>query len=172
MAYLPSPFLSIPTHAHKRQRGFSLMEVLISILIITFGMFGVAKLQLNALRDVQNAHYASKAASFATQMAEQITTNKTALAHYQLAANQQVSASVNCSATSCSSANIAKYDLQLWQQKIANALPFGQAEIIATAHTAKIIVRWDQNRDGSSGLNCPKKDNNDLECTRISRVLW
>ncbi|OUS30399.1 type IV pilus modification protein PilV [Thalassotalea sp. 42_200_T64] len=172
MANLTSPHLPILTRAHKFQRGFSLLEVLISMLIITFGMFGVAKLQLNALRDVQNAHYASKAASFATQMAEQITANSTALENYQLAANQQVSASVNCSSTSCSSGNIAKYDLQLWQQKIANALPFGQAEIITTAHTANIIVRWDQNRNGSSGLNCPKKDNKDLECSRISRVVW
>ena len=151
--------------------GFSLMEVLISMIIISFGMLGLAKLQLNAMVEVQSASYANKAASFAQQMTEIIASNPSALNSYQLSSNQQITLLINCQANNCTSSELAKHDIKLWQVNVSKSLPSGQAEIKTSANQVKVIVRWDQNRNGSRGLSCPQLSSNDLECTTLTRTI-
>ncbi|WNC73347.1 type IV pilus modification protein PilV [Thalassotalea psychrophila] len=162
----PMPFLPI-----AKNNGFSLMEVLISMIIISFGMLGLAKLQLNAMVEVQSASYANKAASFAQQMTEMIAANPSALNSYQLSSNQQITVLTDCRSNSCTSSQLAKHDISLWQVNIAKSLPSGQAEVVISENQAKVIVRWDQNRNGSTGLNCPQKSSSDLECATLTRTI-
>ncbi len=153
----------------RKSKGFSLLEVLITMVVLAFGMLGVAKLQLTSLRDVQNARYISQANLLVQNMAEHIAANSQALISYQLNYQQQVNATVNCKVSQCSNNNLAKYDLMRWQQRITKSLPSGSGEIRINNNQAQILVYWDENRDGSSGANCPKLSANDLECSQLKR---
>lgn len=155
----------------ENSQGFSLIEVLITMIIISFGMLGLAKLQLNAMVGVQSASYANKAANFAQQMTEIIATNPSAFNSYQLSANQQITLLNDCTINNCTSSELAKHDVKLWQINISKSLPAGQAEIVTDANQVNVIVRWDQNRNGSSGLNCPQLSSNDLECVTLTRKI-
>lgn len=154
-----------------KSAGFSLMEVLISMIIISFGLLGLAKLQLNAMVEVQSASYANKATNFALQMTEMIAANPSALNSYQLSSNQQIPLLTDCRSTNCTSSQLAKHDIRLWQVNIGKSLPSGQAEIVISSNKAKVIVRWDQNRNGSTGLNCPQLSSSDLECATLTRTI-
>ncbi|WOH39168.1 type IV pilus modification protein PilV [Thalassotalea fonticola] len=162
---------SMPVVPKAYSNGFSLMEVLITMIIISFGMLGLAKLQLNAMVEVQSASYANKAANFTQQMSEIIAANPSALNSYQLSSAQQITSPINCRASTCSGAELAMYDLKLWQNNVSKSLPSGQAEVVISSNKAKIIVRWDQSRNGSTGLNCPQLSSNDLECTTLTRTI-
>jgi type IV pilus assembly protein PilV len=65
-------FKHAPLQSRYRNQGFSMIEVLVSIIIFAFGMLGVAGLQVNSLRGSQNAAYTSAASKLANDYGEYI----------------------------------------------------------------------------------------------------
>lgn len=57
-------------------RGFSLVEVLVALAILSFGMLGVAALQVSGVRANQGAYLRSQAALIANDMAERLYANR------------------------------------------------------------------------------------------------
>jgi type IV pilus assembly protein PilV len=55
--------------------GFTLMEVLVTIVILSIGLLGIAGLQLNSLRGNQSALDSTVAVSLAVEMADRIRAN-------------------------------------------------------------------------------------------------
>ena len=62
----------------KLQRGVSLLEVLIAVLVLSLGLLGVAGLQTANIRNTQSAHQRTMAVLLASSMAERIRANATA----------------------------------------------------------------------------------------------
>lgn len=110
----------------KAQRGFSLLEVLVSMLVIMFGLLGMAGMQMLAVNNTETARYNTMAAMFASNMAANIQGNK---AYWGTPPN---SVSVNgatvtggpavsskdCVATTCSPSEVAYYDLTNWGRSL------------------------------------------------------
>lgn len=63
-------------HSLKELRGFSLVEVLVSIVVLSFGMLGMVGLQGAALQSNREAKAQSVAAVLARELAESIRGNK------------------------------------------------------------------------------------------------
>ena len=53
----------------KQQKGFSLLEVLISMVIIMFGLLGIAGTQMLAINNTENARYQGVATTLASSLA-------------------------------------------------------------------------------------------------------
>jgi type IV pilus assembly protein PilV len=60
----------------NRQRGFSLLEVLISIVVLSFGLLGMVGLQAAALQSNREARLQSTASLLARELAEMMRGNK------------------------------------------------------------------------------------------------
>jgi type IV pilus assembly protein PilV len=67
-----------PTH----QRGSTLIEVLVSMVILTFGMLGLAGMQAKLQQSELEAYQRSQALLLLNDMASRITANRTASASY------------------------------------------------------------------------------------------
>lgn len=68
---------SIPRHgAARRARGFSLLEVLIALLVLAFGLLGFALLQTMNLRFTQSANHRTQATNLAYDLLDQIRANR------------------------------------------------------------------------------------------------
>lgn len=111
---------------YSSNRGSSMMEILVSIMILSFGSLGVAGLQVTSKR----AHHESKqqltAAFLANDIIEKMRNNTTVLAAYASAAvgggSITTEPSPNCSAAStCNAAQLAAHDRWLWEQAIDGA---------------------------------------------------
>jgi type IV pilus assembly protein PilV len=112
----------------RSQSGFTMLEVLISMVIIAFGLLGVAGLQVFALKNNQSATFRSTATMLAADMADRIKANvggaidgaynAPSLAAYGTAV-------AGCAGAGCTTAELAQNDLFEWQQRIAVALPAG-----------------------------------------------
>lgn len=68
----------MPAHTSplSNQHGFSLLEVLVSIIILSFGLLGMVGLQAAALQANREARFQSSAASLARELAEMVRGNK------------------------------------------------------------------------------------------------
>ena len=65
-----------PRAAISQQRGFSLLEVLISVIILSFGVLGMVGLQATALQANRDARLQSTASSLARELAEMMRGNR------------------------------------------------------------------------------------------------
>ncbi|HAI47282.1 MAG TPA: type IV pilus modification protein PilV [Stenotrophomonas sp.] len=67
---------------HRQQGGFTLLEVLIAVVVLAFGLLGFALLQTTSVRFVQSANYRTQATNLAYDMTEQMRSNRFQAAWY------------------------------------------------------------------------------------------
>lgn len=70
--------MQLRSHLRRRQRGISLIEVLVAILVLGVGLLGVAGLQLTALRSSQSAELRSQASLLAYDIIERMRMDRAA----------------------------------------------------------------------------------------------
>ncbi len=135
----------------RTAKGFSLVEVLIALIIMSVGMLGIAGLYVQSMQAGRTSMLRHHAVNLASDIADRIRANPTAGASYIAG----VGADNNCVAqgVDCTIAQMAAHDIFLWQQQAAEFLPAmadGSQQVIvafdaaATPPTYTITVRWDE----------------------------
>lgn len=151
------------------QCGFTLLEILISLLVLSVGLLGLAGLQLNGLRNNQDSYYLSQAMAQAYDMADRMRANMTG---YNSGAYNSIPVTIpadpNCITTGCTSAQMATYDAYQWNTANSQLLPNGQGTVTTTGNIRTITVMWDQLRNGATGTACSGDPNVDLTCFKTS----
>ena len=142
---------------NKKSRGFSLVEVLIALVIMSVGMLGIAGLYVQSLQAGRTSMLRHHAITLAGDIADRIRANPTAGAAYAAATG----ADNNCVAMNadCDVAEMAAHDIFLWQAQALEFLPpmgDGSQQVVVTYDDAPsppeytIQVRWDEpTPDGS-----------------------
>jgi type IV pilus assembly protein PilV len=125
----------------NRQRGFSLIEVLVTMLVLAFGLLGVAGLLVGGVSNASSSEAFSKASQLAADMADRIRANP--------AAALSASSEYNLTYTDpvpTNPATIAQSDKKAWMDSIAAQLPQGKGRIYSTTGGGQrqynIEVRW------------------------------
>lgn len=131
------------------QQGFSMLEILITLVLIATALLGTAGLQVIAMKVNKGSQFRTQAIFLASDMAERMEANKaeSVLGTYAIAATSAVSAAaVDCSAVACSSANLASWDMNQWGQAITNLMPQPTWSITQTVagnpSTYSIVISW------------------------------
>lgn len=143
----------------RTQDGFTLVEALVSLLILSIGLLGLAGLQASGLRSNQGAYARSQAVILAQDAMERILANpaetSAALAGggnsaYQLARGTDPTSPPDCENSDCSPTALAQYDVATWKQAITNLLPGGDASIVRNGSIFAITVFWDEQHTGNA----------------------
>lgn len=127
---------------NQSARGFTLLEVLIAILVLSFGLLGLAALQAYSLKTNQSANFRSQATVLANMMMDNIRANRAHVADYY---------SDSYTAVSCgpvpTNASMAAQDVAVWRQQINCQLPMGRAAIAPISDTeVAVCIRWSDAR--------------------------
>lgn len=124
------------------QRGFSLIEVLVSVVVLSVGLLGLAALQVSGLRVGQSSFYRAQAAQLATDMADRLRANLGAARTCELGL---------ADATPTSPTTTCQRDLAEWRSRL-RALPGGTGgvDVDLAQNTVTIIVQWDDSRGGGT----------------------
>lgn len=157
----PSPL------ARGRSGGFTMVEILITVLVLSVGLLGIARLQTAGIRLNHVSYLKSQAAVQAYDMADRLRENQqgvSAGAYNSLAGS---GSDPGCIATLCTAWNLALHDQHTWNQVNADLLPAGQGSVERSGDFFVITVRWDENRTGVSGIGCDANNPADLKCFRL-----
>lgn len=111
-----------------KQSGFSLIEVLISFVVLAVGLLGVASMQQRGVESNHNAYVRTQAVSLANDMASRIRANMAGLAdgNYNSPTAQ---ATASCSGGGCTSAQMANNDYFEWTRDVQAMLPEGEGVV-------------------------------------------
>lgn len=119
--------------APSRNQGFTLLELLISIVLIALALLGSAGLQAYSMKVTQGSQFRAQAVVLGMDLAERIEANNTAAVAGSYVANLPSSASApDCIASPCTAAALAVYDLDQVQQNLERQLPEATANITRT----------------------------------------
>lgn len=150
-----SPDIYRHRHPAHTEAGFSLIEVLVSVLVLAAGLIGAAMMQLSAGRTTQQSSFHDTALTLAMQVADEIrandaqarvtgVTNPFLAFSYTAQPTQPAAAPTNCFTQACTSAQIAQHTAAEWQRRVYDALPGGRLEICrdATVVTTNGNFAW------------------------------
>ena len=158
-------------HSENKQQGFTLLEVLIALLVLSIGLLGLAALQTIGLRSNEMASMRTTSTMLTYDISDRMRANPQGIvdSDYVIGSGAVTGTVTDCTSTDCTTAQMATFDLSQWKTAVAQ-LPGGLGDITQTAgpplvHT--ITVRWDENRTGAGGLDCPPQDSDDLRCFRL-----
>jgi len=144
-----------------RQSGFSMIELLITIAVLSIGLLGLAGTHTRGLVSQQSAYHRSQATILAYDIADRMRANTASIDNYltsfmTLAQAKTAGETVACRNTDgCSAAQMAQSDLFDWSVALTDALPDATGIITVAGSTYTIRVNWDDNRDGSVDNNDP-----------------
>jgi type IV pilus assembly protein PilV len=161
----------------RTQHGFTLLEVLIALLVLSIGLLGLAALQTVGLRSNQMATMRTLATQMTYDITDRMRANPDGLTpgnqYYVIGTGDTApTMTKDCDAEICNSQELAIYDLNEWRE-IVTSLPGGLSSItqttVAGVTTHTITVHWNEARDpGVTGLTCPPASETDLRCFQLT----
>ncbi|MEM1190600.1 MAG: type IV pilus modification protein PilV [Pseudomonadota bacterium] len=155
-----------------RAAGFTLIEVMVSVLILLVGLLGVVGMQMLSLQANQGAYFRSQAIYIGSEILDAIRANPQAAADYEGNYPADIPADPGCQGVDgCTPAMAAQQDLHFWGRHFMDAgnlvadnggtyrsaIPDGRAVITRTAATNEVSVRvtWTErqfdNTDAADG---------------------
>ncbi|MCM2132213.1 type IV pilus modification protein PilV [Larsenimonas rhizosphaerae] len=144
------------------QRGFSLLEVLVTLVVVSIGLMGAVALQVSSLRASDAALQRTRATLLAEGMIERIQANATsqALALYNVGENEtpplgtgrwpHIACSAACDSSAWAGRDLWDLDQQLQRRidgSVADALPLAGSCIAIDGSQVSVSVVW----QGSGG---------------------
>jgi len=133
-------------------QGFTLLEVLVALLVLSIGLLGLAGMQTLSLRNNQSAFQRSQAVVLAYDALDRVRGNRDQAASYVTTFDEESAdfSTTNCPAAGCTAAQMAGNDLAAWKAEVTR-LPAGAGQIAIDANNqATVEVRWSDNRDGAN----------------------
>ncbi len=146
-----------------RVLGFSLIEVLVALVVLSIGLLGVAALQASGLRTGRTAIHGMRAVVHASDIVDRIRANPAGAAAYTMASGAgEPIADIECADTpagpagaDCTADQMAAHDMRQWwrglQPDAANGLPGADAVLdvdmtnVPPRHT--LTITWSANNE-------------------------
>lgn len=138
----------------KSSGGFTLIEILIAVLVLSVGVLGLISMESLALRSNQTAYHRSQATILAYDLADRIRANRGELSStYETSFPEGAAPSsvASCSgvSTACDSVALAQDDLYQWYQKVEKVLPSVSLSVTSLSPNVTIELQWDGDRSGT-----------------------
>jgi type IV pilus assembly protein PilV len=154
-----------------KTKGFTLIEVLIAMIILSFGLLGLAALQASGLKQNLSAHQRSQATTLAYDFADRLRANSMQRVTYMTNAGGNGTQTAAClTTTGCTIIEMANHDIFAWKNQITSSLSSGTGALAQTAGAATVCaspvsvatdpecaddvftttITWDENRDGNN----------------------
>lgn len=132
--------------AGSPEQGFTLIEVLVAVVILSIGILGLISLESATLQSNQSAYYRSQANILVYDMADKMRSNRAADYEDFSGADQGGCTDVS---SACDYKQMAKQDIYDWEDKLQNTLPLGSGAVSSVSSSVKrVTVSWDDNRNG------------------------
>jgi type IV pilus assembly protein PilV len=140
---------SVHLAARNHYAGFSLVEALVALLVLSIGMLGIAALYIESLRSGRTALLRTQAVTLAADMADRIRANRMGLDAYEaIVTSSNTNAACEPGGAGCNTQALARHDKAVWLGTLEDALPGATGTIDYDGGTAPptyiITVTWSE----------------------------
>lgn len=143
-----------------------MIEVLVTVLVMSVGLLGLAGLQMQSLKYNQSAYLRSQATLLAYDVMDRLRANRSNASDYVIDLDTAPSGTTVCTGSSatCTGSELAAFDLNQWKCALGKwntnsicastlgmkgLLPNGDGSISQSGSKYTVNVRWDD-RDGNT----------------------
>lgn len=135
----------------RRSYGFTLIEVLVTMVILAFGLLGVAGVIATGLKNDLSSYTRSQASWLANDIIDRMRANRGTAEGAGAPYNIAVDGALDMSDVS----DVPKHDLVAWRTALAAALPSGTGGVAIDAATRKVTVtiQWNDSRAAGGGTS-------------------
>lgn len=142
-------------------RGFTLMEVLVALAVLSIGLLGMAGMQLFSLTSNYDAYLRTQATYFAYDLIDKVRANRaeTLTGGYDSALSSIPGSFTNCQLPSanCSTTQLATFELTQWKcglgayagnaacvapLNLTTILPSGDGSVTRAGNDITVTVQW------------------------------
>lgn len=122
--------------------GFSLLEVLVSIIVLTVGLLGASGMLLSAMRTTSESGNFSSAINLARELSEKARANKAVSVKTTATDNAYLvdwksgdaipgtsTAGTTCISSDCTNSQLASWDVNNWVQRVDAVLPGSRVKV-------------------------------------------
>lgn len=116
----------------NKQNGFTLIEVMIAVVVFSFGLLGVAGVMIVSVKSNHNGYMRSQATFLAHSIIDSMRINSFSLwaNTYDGTYDSYVDLSGTCTTSACQCNAVANRDTQNWANMIVQTLPNGSGTIL------------------------------------------
>jgi type IV pilus assembly protein PilV len=132
---------------YPRQSGFTLLEVLIAIVVLSIGLLGLAGIMASSMRNNQSATHRTQASVLAYDIIDRMRANRAAAR----AGGYNSAMSAGVCAAGAPAGTVQAQDVAGWRRQLACALPEGKGSIAVAGGKAAVVIQWNDSR-GTQGL--------------------
>lgn len=146
-------------------KGTTLIEILVTVIVISIGLLGIIGMQATGLRNNTSAYNRSQATMLAYDIADRARANPLGAAHYDFTAHTPAANSACNTTGGCLPSVMAGNDGHEWLQSLTQGLPDGQGVVCidstpndgtpsamacdGSGTVYAIKVWWDEDRSGT-----------------------
>ncbi|WP_019531165.1 type IV pilus modification protein PilV [Dasania marina] len=126
----------------KANLGVGLIEVMVSVLVLSVGLLGLLGLQSSVMRFNQGALYQTRATILAQDIMDRMRSNRSKASLYISDLGSAAPSYTNCatSTANCTLSDLALYDLATWKNDVARVLPDGKGQVVIALGTPDVVV--------------------------------
>jgi len=141
------------TQKMSAQRGVSLIEALVALLVLALGIMGMAGIQTRTLVESRASNSRSVALQLADDLLDRMQANSAvrlnppAISPYVMGWGAAAAPPVDCLAASCTGAQLAAFDLFQWKTSLAQTLAGGDARIFQSDTDGAqfgVLIAWSE----------------------------
>jgi len=153
-------------------RGFTLVEVMVALTLLSIGMLGSARMQIFSTQATHAAYLRGQAVTFVQDFIDRMQANTTAAqagnydsadpVNYAIPADNSCSETATTLASVCTPVQLAAHDRWEWSQDLVAVLPNGQGAVCLDSDPADAIacdgagniytvsINWSVNENGAT----------------------
>lgn len=144
----------------RHNRGVSLIEALVALLVLALGVLGMAGIQTRTLVESRTTNARSVAVMMADDLLDRMQTNATirttnpATNPYIVGFSDTLTAS-DCMTGTCNGTQLAQFDLQQWKAQLSQLLPGGNARIFRSTTDSTqfgVLIGWNATQAKNEGM--------------------
>lgn len=127
-----------------KESGFTLLEILIAMMVLSVGLMGLAGLMASSMKNNLSASHRTQATWMAYDIIDRMRANRANAITGSYAT--PLGAPVACT-VAAPAGTVHAQDIAAWKSQLACVLPTGDGSIAVTnTARATVIIRWDDSR--------------------------